>query len=243
MINCNDWQTALVPVYYNLMFASRPFYENIKTVFTIHNIQYQAATAVRFWSMCSALTMHTSAPALWRWTRRQPDEGCYRSFHGCHHVSPTYANEIQTEYYGYRLDSVLRMNSYKLHGILNGINMDAFNPETDSKIFKKYGPNNPQDKLVNKTELLKLCGLEGDANTPVIGIVTRFVDQKGLDLVEAVLPDILADDVRLIVLGTGDYRYEQMFIEQSAAGRIRFPRPSCSPAIWQTVFMQAPICS
>ena len=128
-------------------------------------------------------------------------------------VSPTYANEIQTEYYGYRLDSVLRMNSYKLHGILNGINMDAFNPETDSKIFKNYGPNNPQDKLVNKTELLKLCGLEGDANTPVIGIVTRFVDQKGLDLVEAVLPDILADDVRLIVLGTGDYRYEQMFIE------------------------------
>lgn len=68
VINCNDWQTALVPVYYNLMFASRPFYENIKTVFTIHNIQYQAATAVRFWSMCSALTMHTSAPALWRWT-------------------------------------------------------------------------------------------------------------------------------------------------------------------------------
>ena len=95
----------------------------------------------------------------------------------------------------------------------NGIDMDAFNPETDPKIFKNYGPNNPQDKLVNKTELLKLCGLEGDANTPVIGIVTRFVDQKGLDLVEAVLPDILADDVRLIVLGTGDYRYEQMFIE------------------------------
>ena len=130
------------------------------------------------------------------------------------------------------------MNSYKLHGILNGINMDAFNPETDSKIFKKYGPNNPQDKQVNKTELLKLCGLEGDANTPVIGIVTRFVDQKGLDLIEAVLPDILADDVRLIVLGTGDYRYEQMFIEQSVAGRIRFPRPSCSPAIWQTAFTQ-----
>ena len=83
--------------------------------------------------------------------------------------------------------------------------MDAFNPQTDTKIFKKYGPKTPEDKLVNKTELLKLCGLEGDANTPVIGIVTRFVDQKGLDLVEAVLPDILSDDVRLIVLGTGDW--------------------------------------
>ena len=119
----------------------------------------------------------------------------------------------QTEYYGYRLDSVLRMNSYKLHGILNGIDMDAFNPQTDTKIFKQYGPKTPEDKLVNKTELLKLCGLEGDANTPVIGIVTRFVDQKGLDLVEAVLPDILEDDVRLVVLGTGDWKYEQMFIE------------------------------
>ena len=128
-------------------------------------------------------------------------------------VSPSYAEEIQTEYYGYRLDSVLRMNSYKLHGILNGIDMDAFNPQTDTKIFKQYGPKTPEDKLVNKTELLKLCGLEGDANTPVIGIVTRFVDQKGLDLVEAVLPDILSDDVRLVVLGTGDWKYEQMFIE------------------------------
>ena len=128
-------------------------------------------------------------------------------------VSPTYAEEIQTEYYGYRLDSVLRMNSYKLHGILNGIDMDAFNPQTDTKIFKQYGPDTPDDKLVNKRELLKLCGLEGDDNTPVIGIVTRFVDQKGLDLVEAVLPDILEDDVRLIVLGTGDWKYEQMFIE------------------------------
>ena len=109
--------------------------------------------------------------------------------------------------------SVLRMNSYKLHGILNGIDMDAFNPETDPKLFKNYGPRNPEDKTVNKLELLKLCGLEGDENTPVIGMVTRFVDQKGLDLIEAVLHDILSDDLRLIVLGKGDWRYEQMFLE------------------------------
>ena len=128
-------------------------------------------------------------------------------------VSPTYAQEIQTEYYGYRLDSVLRMNSYKLHGILNGIDMDAFNPQTDPKIFKNYGPKTPEDKKVNKLELLKLCGLEGDETTPVIGMVTRFVDQKGLDLIEAVLHDILSDDLRLIVLGKGDWRYEQMFLE------------------------------
>ena len=214
VINCNDWQTALVPVYYNLMFASRPFYENIKTVFTIHNIQYQGRYGREILEYVLGIDdAHFRSGFMAMDGDVNMMKAAIVASTAVTTVSPTYANEIQTEYYGYRLDSVLRMNSYKLHGILNGINMDAFNPETDSKIFKNYGPNNPQDKLVNKTELLKLCGLEGDANTPVIGIVTRFVDQKGLDLVEAVLPDILADDVRLIVLGTGDYRYEQMFIE------------------------------
>ena len=214
VINCNDWQTALVPVYYNLMFASRPFYENIKTVFTIHNIQYQGRYGREILEYVLGIDdAHFRSGFMAMDGDVNLMKAAIVASTAITTVSPTYANEIQTEYYGYRLDSVLRMNSYKLHGILNGINMDAFNPETDSKIFKKYGPNNPQDKQVNKTELLKLCGLEGDANTPVIGIVTRFVDQKGLDLIEAVLPDILADDVRLIVLGTGDYRYEQMFIE------------------------------
>ena len=92
-------------------------------------------------------------------------------------VNPFVESNIFRSVENVNIDTVV---GYKQHGILNGINMDAFNPETDSKIFKNYGPNNPQDKLVNKTELLKLCGLEGDANTPVIGIVTRFVDQKGL---------------------------------------------------------------
>ena len=212
VINCNDWQTALVPVYYNLMFASRPFYENIKTVFTIHNIQYQGRYGREILEYVLGIDdAHFRSGFMAMDGDVNLMKAAIVASTAVTTVSPTYANEIQTEYYGYRLDSVLRMNSYKLHGILNGINMDAFNPETDSKIFKKYGPNNPQDKQVNKTELLKLCGLEGDANTPVIGIVTRFVDQKGL--VEAVLPDILADDIRLIVLGTGDYRYEQMFIE------------------------------
>ena len=214
VINCNDWQTALVPVYYNLMFASRPFYENIKTVFTIHNIQYQGRYGREILEYVLGIDdAHFRSGFMAMDGDVNLMKAAIVASTAVTTVSPTYANEIQTEYYGYRLDSVLRMNSYKLHGILNGINMDAFNPETDSKIFKKYGPNNPQDKQVNKTELLKLCGLEGDANTPVIGIVTRFVDQKGLDLVEAVLPDILADDIRLIVLGTGDYHYEQMFIE------------------------------
>ena len=214
VINCNDWQTALVPVYYNLMFASRPFYENIKTVFTIHHIQYQGRYGREILEYVLGIDdAHFRSGFMAMDGDVNLMKAAIVASTAVTTVSPSYAEEIQTEYYGYRLDSVLRMNSYKLHGILNGIDMDAFNPQTATKIFKQYGPKTPEDKLVNKTELLKLCGLEGDADTPVIGIVTRFVDQKGLDLVEAVLPDILSDDVRLIVLGTGDWKYEQMFIE------------------------------
>ena len=201
-------------VYYNLMFSSRPFYENIKTVFTIHNIQYQGRYGREILEYVLGIDdAHFRSGFMAMDGDVNLMKAAIVASTAVTTVSPTYAQEIQTEYYGYRLDSVLRMNSYKLHGILNGIDMDAFNPQTDPKIFKNYGPKTPEDKKVNKLELLKLCGIEGDENTPVIGMVTRFVDQKGLDLIEAVLHDILSDDLRLIVLGKGDWRYEQMFLE------------------------------
>lgn len=214
VINCNDWQTALVPVYYNLMFSARPFYENIKTVFTIHNIQYQGRYGREILEYVLGIDdAHFRSGFMAMDGDVNLMKAAVVASTAVTTVSPTYAGEIQTGFYGYRLDSVLRMNSYKLHGILNGIDMDAFDPQTDPKLFKNYGPKDPEGKKVNKLELLKLCGLEGDENTPVIGMVTRFVDQKGLDLIEAVLHDILSDDVRLIVLGKGDWRYEQMFLE------------------------------
>lgn len=214
VINCNDWQTALVPVYYNLMFASRPFYDGIKTVFTIHNIQYQGQYGREILEYVLGIDdAHFRSGFMAMDGDVNLMKAAIVAASAVTTVSPSYAEEIKTEYYGYRLDSVLRMNSHKLHGILNGIDVDIFNPMNDSKIFKNYGPRNPQGKLVNKLKLLELCGLEGDENTPVIGMVTRFVDQKGLDLVEAVLHQMLEDDVRLIVLGKGDWRYEQMFLE------------------------------
>lgn len=214
IVHANDWHTALVPVYLNTFYRGIPKYHDIKTVFTIHNIQYQGRYGREILEYVLGIDdAHFRSGFMAMDGDVNLMKAAIVASTAVTTVSPSYAEEIQTEYYGYRLDSVLRMNSYKLHGILNGIDMDAFNPQTDTKIFKQYGPKTPEDKLVNKTELLKLCGLEGDANTPVIGIVTRFVDQKGLDLVEAVLPDILSDDVRLVVLGTGDWKYEQMFIE------------------------------
>ena len=113
----------------------------------------------------------------------------------------------------HRLDSVLRSNNYKLHGILNGIDMKTLDPMTDPALFTNYGPKKPKGKLENKLKLLELCELSGDENVPVIGMVSRFADHKGFDLLEAVLDDLLQDDIRLIVLGKGEWRYEQMFFE------------------------------
>ena len=177
VIHANDWQTALIPVYHHLYYADRPEYSSIKTVYTIHNIQYQGRYGREILEYVLGIDdAHFRSGFMAMDGDVNLMKAAIVASTAVTTVSPSYAEEIQTEYYGYRLDSVLRMNSYKLHGILNGIDMDAFNPQTDTKIFKQYGPKTPEDKLVNKTELLKLCGLEGDANTPVIGIVTRFVD-------------------------------------------------------------------
>ena len=159
-------------------------------------------------------------------------------------VSPSYAEEIQTEYYGYRLDSVLRMNSYKLHGILNGIDMDAFNPQTDTKIFKQYGPKTPEDKLVNKTELLKLCGLEGDADarrssasSPASS--TRRASTSWKPFCRISFRTMYALSCSAPATGS----MSRCSSRQSAAGRTRSPRPSCFRAIWPTASMRARICS
>lgn len=214
IINCNDWQTALVPVYYNLMFSARPFYQGVKTVFTIHNIQYQGQYGREILEYVLGIDdAHYRSGFMAMDGDVNLMKAAILAANAVTTVSPTYAEEIQTAYYGHRIDSILRQNSWKLHGILNGIDMDAFNPLTDTHLYKNYGPKTLKDKIQNKRELLKLCGLEGDDGTPVIGMVTRFVSHKGLDLLEAVLHDLLEDDVRLIVLGKGEWRFEQMFLE------------------------------
>ena len=214
MIHCNDWQTALVPVYYNMLFGARPFYQGIKTVFTIHNIQYQGQYGREILEYVLGIDdSHFRSGFMAMDGDVNLMKAAILAVNAVTTVSPTYAEEIQTPYYGHRLDAILRQNSWKLHGILNGIDMTAFDPKTNPHLYKNYGPKTIENKVQNKQELFKLCGLEGEDDTPVIGMVSRFVSQKGLDLIEAVLKDILEDDVRLIVVGKGDWRYEQMFLE------------------------------
>ena len=214
IIHCNDWQTALVPIYYNLSFCARPFYQNMKTVFTIHNIQYQGQYGREILEYVLGIDdVHFRNGFL----RQDGDvnlmKGAVVAANAVTTVSPSYAQEIQTAFYGYRLESVLQMHSNKLYGILNGIDMEEYNPATDPFLVKHFSASSMKHKLVNKHDLLKICGLEAEDTTPIIGIVTRFVSQKGLDLVATVLHDLLEEDVRLVVLGTGDWQYEQMFLE------------------------------
>ncbi len=212
VIHANDWQTALVPIYYHLMFAARTDYVGIRTVFTIHNIAFQG----RFGRDVLEYVMGID-DAHFRSGFMVMDgdvnlmKAAILAAGAVTTVSPSYAEEIQTPYYGCRLDSILRDNSYKLHGILNGIDMETFNPATDEMLYQPY--QDIEGKLENKKELMDLCGFTGSCDTPIIGMVSRLTDQKGLDLVEAVMDDMLQDDVRLVVLGKGDFRYEQMLLE------------------------------
>ena len=212
VINCNDWQTGLIPFYLNKFYRNiNDTYKNLQTVYTIHNIQYQGMFPPGIVENVLGVEWNDYA-------------GGYLKFDNCVNymktgieaanwvttVSPTYAKEIQDPYYGHGLDGMLRNESRKLSGILNGIDTVKYDPATDPAIFKNYSLDTYEDKKVNKAGLQKLLNLNVREDVPIIAIVSRLVDHKGLDLVAAVLNDILWDDVQLVVLGVGDWRYEDM---------------------------------
>ena len=211
IIHCNDWQTALTPLYYSTMYANQPGYENIKTVLTIHNIQYQGVygeelidNVVGIDHAHKNLIEYDGAVNLMK--------AGIECANAVTTVSPSYAKEILDPWYSHGLDTILRERSYKLRGILNGIDVENYNPETDKDVFKNYSADNMRGKAVNKRELQKLLGLPEKKDTPVMGMVTRLVSHKGLDLCKAVLDELLATtDIQLVVLGSGDYQYEEFF--------------------------------
>ncbi len=211
IIHCNDWQTALTPLYYSTIYANQPGYENIKTVFTIHNIQYQGVygeelidNVVGIDHAYRNLIEYDGAVNLMK--------GGIECANAVTTVSPSYATEILDPWFSHGLDPILKERSFKLRGILNGIDVINYDPETDKDIFKNYTADNIRGKYVNKRELQKLLGLPEKSDTPVMGMVTRLVSHKGLDLCKAVLDELLATtDIQLVVLGSGDYQYEEFF--------------------------------
>lgn len=210
IIHLNDWQTACIPVFYKAFYASIPEYSSIKTVFTIHNIEYQGKMPLEFRESIMGLSDEYAGVMEY--------DGCVNFMKSAivladkiTTVSRTYSHEIMHAYFSHGLDPILRENSYKLTGIVNGINRRLFNPKTDKSIAAAYSPSNISGKALCKRALQEKLGLEVRDDIPIISMVTRLVSHKGLDLVECVLPDILSRDIQLVVLGTGDRRYEDMF--------------------------------
>lgn len=216
IIHCNDWQTALTPVYYNTLYANRPGYENIKTVFTIHNIQYQGTYGMEL--VNEVIGIPESATSLVEYDGDVNFmKGAIETADKVTTVSPSYANEILDPWYSHGLDIILNQRSWKLSGILNGIDTDLYNPETDKDIAVNYNSSNFEPKKINKQKLQEYFSLPIREDVPVIGMVTRLVGHKGLDLVKAVLDELLATtDVQFVVLGSGEWQYESFFKDIAA---------------------------
>ncbi|MCL2487552.1 MAG: glycogen synthase [Oscillospiraceae bacterium] len=243
ILHANDWQTGLVPVYLSLFYSGNPSvaeyerYQNLKTVYTIHNIQYQGKYGRELLSdvfgipeQSAGLVIHDECVNLMK--------GGIEAANWVTTVSPTYAKEILDPWYAHGLDGMLRAREWKLSGILNGIDTGDYNPETDPDLAANYSADSfSAGKAANKAALQKECGLPVNPDVPLIGMVTRLVSHKGLDLVKYAIPDLLADDLQILVLGAGDWAFESFFRE----AKERWPDKFCfyegfHPAIARRVY-------
>ena len=223
ILNCHDWQTGLIPVLFKAQYQSLPLYKDIKTVFTIHNLQFQGLYPIH-------MTEELLSLGDWAYTADNLEFYGQASFikggivfaDRVTTVSPTYAEEILSPYYGERLDGLLRSRKPFLSGILNGIDTIEYDPENDALIDYNYTAETFEVKVQNKLALQKELGLNEDANAPVIGIVSRLSSQKGLDLIERVLDGIMATGAQLVVLGMGESKYVDLFgwAQWKYAGRL-----------------------
>lgn len=213
IVHCHDWQAGLVPVYLKTLFADNPFYSGMKSIMTIHNLQFQGRWDIKTVQEYSGLPNYLFTP-----DKLEIDKDASMLKGGLVYadkittVSNTYAQEIQTPYYGEGLDGLLRARNQSLWGIVNGIDYKDYDPATDKKIYKNYTLKNfRKNKVANKLALQKELGLPEDKNAYMIGIISRLTDQKGLDLVDRVMNDICTDGTQFVVLGTGNRKYEDMF--------------------------------
>ena len=213
VIHCHDWQTGLVPVYLHDSFQQNEFFWGIKTVMTIHNLKFQGVWDVKTVQGITGLSDYYFAPdKLEAYKDANFLKGGIVFADAVTTVSNTYAEEIKTPFYGERLDGLLCARAHDLRGIVNGIDYDVFNPETDKCITRNYNAKTfRKEKVKNKIQLQKDLGLNEDPNAMLIGIVSRLTDQKGLDLVRYAMDKIIDDNTQVVVIGTGDPAYEEMF--------------------------------
>ena len=213
IIHCHDWQTGLIPVYIKDTFNGGEFFRGIKMIMTIHNLKFQG-----IWDMKTVKDM-TGLNAYYFTSDKLEAYGDANYLKGglvyadaITTVSETYAQEIKMPFYGEGLDGLIRARENVLTGIVNGIDYEVYNPETDPYICQKFNQKNfRKEKIKNKRALQEELGLARDDKKFMIGICSRLTDQKGLDLVDYVIEEICSEDTQLVVLGTGDGKYEHLF--------------------------------
>ncbi|MCM1124342.1 MAG: glycogen synthase GlgA [Eubacterium sp.] len=213
LIHCHDWQTGLIPVYLKERFQGGDFYRGIKTVMTIHNLKFQGKWSVKEVKEITGLPDYFfTSDKLEAYKDANLLKGGLVYADAITTVSDTYAEEIKTAFYGEGLDGLMCARARDLRGIVNGIDYEEFNPETDSFIENHYNAVNfRKEKIKNKRALQAELGLNQDDKAMLIGIVSRLTDQKGFDLIAYVMDELCQDNVRIVVLGTGEEQYENMF--------------------------------
>ncbi len=212
VINCNDWQTALVPIYLKDDGVREDCFRSIKTTLTIHNIEYQGRYGMQTlgdlfgldhgWADDGTIIMDGDVNLM---------KGAILCADAINAVSPTYANELKLAYFAHRLEGIMRRCEYKLSGVLNGIDMKLYNPATDQRISTNYSVDDLAGKDADKAALQRMMGLREEPHVPIVAIVSRLVSHKGLDLICEVLHDMMELPLQLVILGKGDRKYEEFF--------------------------------
>lgn len=213
IIHCHDWQTGLIPVFLKDKFREGEFFANMKSIMTIHNLKFQGV-----WDMNTVKNI-TGLPDYYFTPDKLEAYGDANYLKGglvyadaLTTVSPTYAEEIKTPFYGENLDGLMKARAHDLRGIVNGIDYEEYNPETDKMITANYNARNfRKEKVKNKIALQKELGLAQNEKTFMIGIVSRLTDQKGFDLINYMMEEMCQQDWQIVALGTGEERYENMF--------------------------------
>jgi starch synthase len=210
LLHCHDWHTAMIPYLLRTEYYKRVGYGLIRTVFTIHNLQFQGIFPKEVLGDLLGMDNQSFHPQHVEFFGNiNFMKGALVSADKITTVSPTYKEEIQTLEYGEKLEGLLKTREEDLLGILNGIDGECYNPATDPFIYQTFTLDDVHKKAVNKREIQKLFGLPQNVTGPMIVVISRLTKQKGLDLIKCVLREILREDVQVIILGTGDYEYEE----------------------------------
>lgn len=216
ILHCHDWHTGMIPFLLRAEYCHRKKYVPIKTVFTIHNLQFQGIFPKEILGdLLNLSEKYFNSEQLEFYGNVNFMKGALVASDKITTVSPTYMHEIQTPYFGEKLDGLLRKRKEDLLGILNGIDERYYNPEKDPYIFARYNKNETSGKMENKKHIQQLFGLRQDANTPIIAMITRLTKQKGLDLVKCVFHELMQENLQMIVLGTGEEEFENFFREMA----------------------------